>query len=70
MAMETLGKVAGLGASIVASSSSIVSVIFSVIAGRFYNQTTIPLAIGFIAAAVIGLSLLYCAEQAKRKLKT
>ncbi len=66
MAMETLGKVAGLGASIIASSSSLVSVIFSVIAGRFYNQTTIPLAIGFICAAAIGFYLVYSAEKVKR----
>ncbi|EPJ46018.1 MAG: hypothetical protein OFPII_23580 [Osedax symbiont Rs1] len=67
MAMETLGKAAGLGASIIASSSSLVSVIFSVIAGRFYNQTTIPLAIGFICAAIIGCYLVYSAEKSKLK---
>jgi DHA1 family bicyclomycin/chloramphenicol resistance-like MFS transporter len=66
MAMETLGKTAGLGASIIASSSSLVSVIFSVIAGRFYNQTTIPLALGFISAALIGFYLVYWAERKKQ----
>ncbi|MEH6446170.1 MAG: multidrug effflux MFS transporter [Oceanospirillaceae bacterium] len=65
MAMETLGDIAGLGASIVASSSSLVSVIFSVIAGRFYNQTTIPLALGFLCAAGFGMYLVYSAEQRK-----
>jgi DHA1 family bicyclomycin/chloramphenicol resistance-like MFS transporter len=65
MAMETLGKVAGLGASIVASSSSLVSVIFSVIAGRFYNQTTIPLALGFLGAAIIGFYLVTKAQKIK-----
>jgi len=65
MAMETLGKIAGLGASIVASSSSLVSVIFSVIAGRFYNQTTIPLALGFLAAALIGFYLVTTAQRIK-----
>ncbi|MFT5706764.1 MAG: DHA1 family bicyclomycin/chloramphenicol resistance-like MFS transporter [Oceanospirillaceae bacterium] len=65
MAMETLGDIAGLGASIVASSSSLVSVVFSVIAGRFYNQTTIPLAVGFLCAAGFGIYLVYSAEQRK-----
>jgi DHA1 family bicyclomycin/chloramphenicol resistance-like MFS transporter len=68
MAMETLGKIAGLGASIVASSSSLVSVLFSIIAGRFYNQTTIPLALGFFSAALIGFLLVYYAEQKKLKM--
>lgn len=66
MAMETLGDIAGLGASIIASSSSLVSVIFSVIAGRFYDQTTIPLAAGFICAAGFGLFLVHNAEQRKK----
>ncbi|MEM5528930.1 multidrug effflux MFS transporter [Gammaproteobacteria bacterium AS21] len=70
MAMETLGKVAGLGASIVASSSSLVSVIFSVIAGRFYNQTTIPLALGFLAAAIIGFYLVTKAQKIKNSQNT
>ena len=65
MAMESLGKIAGLGASIIASSSSLVSVVFSVIAGRFYNQTTIPLALGFICAALIGLLLVNYAQRLK-----
>ena len=68
MAMETLGDIAGLGASIIASSSSLVSVIFSVIAGRYYNETTIPLAAGFICAALIGMFLVHNAEQRKRRL--
>jgi len=67
MAMETLGKTAGLGASIVASSSSLVSVVFSVIAGRFYNQTTIPLAVGFICAGIIGLCLVKWAQSIKEQ---
>lgn len=67
MAMESLGKVAGLGASIIGSSSSLVSVIFSVSAGRFYNQTTYPLVIGFILAGLIGLWLVFKAETLDKK---
>ncbi|MCJ8299069.1 MAG: multidrug effflux MFS transporter [Pseudomonadales bacterium] len=66
MAMETLGKIAGLGASIVASTSSLVAVVFSASCGRLYNQTTIPLAIGFICAALLGLLLVARAEKLKQ----
>jgi len=40
-------------------------VVFSVIAGRFYNQTTLPLAIGFICAGIIGLCLVNWAQRIK-----
>jgi len=39
--------------------------VFSVIAGRFYNQTTIPLAVGFICAGIIGLCLVKKAQSIK-----
>ncbi|MGB1238914.1 MAG: multidrug effflux MFS transporter [Pseudomonadales bacterium] len=63
MAMESLGKTAGLGASIIGSASSLVSVFFSVSLGRFYNETSYPLVIGFIIAGVMGLTLVIKAQR-------
>jgi DHA1 family bicyclomycin/chloramphenicol resistance-like MFS transporter len=57
MAMESLGRVAGLGASIIASVSSLMAVAFSVMAGRFYDGTALPLAAGFAVAGVVSLTL-------------
>ena len=57
MAMDSLGRVAGLGASIIGSLSSLVAVILGVAAGRFYDQTALPLAGGFIFAGVLSLAL-------------
>lgn len=65
MAMQFLGRIAGLGASLVASLSSIIAVIFSISIGRFYNATMLPIAIGFVISAVIALILIIAAERSQ-----
>lgn len=64
MAMQTLGNVAGLGASLIASGSSLVATLFAVGFGGFYSANTTYLAVGFFAA---GLSSLALAEIAIRR---
>lgn len=63
MAMESLGRVAGLGASIIASVSSLVAVILGVVVGRFYDQTVFPLTLGFILAGSAALALILAAKR-------
>lgn len=62
MAMQSLGRVAGLGASFIASLSSLIAVILAVTVGRFYDQTIFPVAIGFLIAGVCSLCLLIYAN--------
>lgn len=59
MAMEPLGKMAGLGASLISSLSSLIAIIFSALVGQFYHFTITPLASGFVLFALIALSSLY-----------
>lgn len=63
MAMESLGRVAGLGASIIASVSSLVAVILGVVVGRFYDETVFPLTLGFIFAGLTALALILAAKR-------
>lgn len=63
MAMRPLGQVAGLGASLIASGSSLVATLFAVGMGRFYDGTALPLSVGFCIA---GLGALLLAELAAR----
>lgn len=63
LAMQSLGRVAGLGSSVISSVSSIVAVVMSVAVGRFYDQTALPLAAGFILAGAISLVLVLAAER-------
>jgi len=64
LAMQTLGNVAGFGASLIASGSSLVATLFAVGFGDFYSGDTTYLAVGFFAA---GLSSLVLAEIAIRR---
>ena len=63
MAMENLGRVAGLGASVVSSLSSLVAVMVAVAVGRFYDQTVVPLTAGFILAGLLSLALVLGARR-------
>jgi len=62
MAMQSLGRVAGLGASFVASLSSLIAVILAVVVGRFYDQTIYPTVVGFLLAGVCALGLVIYAN--------
>ncbi|CCE95164.1 Multidrug resistance protein mdtL [Sinorhizobium fredii HH103] len=63
MAMRSLGQVAGLGASLIASGSSLVATLFAIGMGSFYDGTAVNLSVGFFAA---GVSALVLAEVATR----
>ncbi|HEV7307593.1 multidrug effflux MFS transporter [Ensifer sp.] len=50
MAMRSLGAVAGLGASLIASGSSLIATLFAVVLGAFYDGTVLNLSAGFFLA--------------------
>ncbi|MDD2451037.1 MAG: multidrug effflux MFS transporter [Sulfurovum sp.] len=52
MAMEPLGHIAGIGAAVVGSLSTFISIPLGVLIGRFYEGTILPLVAGF---ALLGL---------------
>ncbi|UWU17513.1 multidrug effflux MFS transporter (plasmid) [Rhizobium sullae] len=63
MAMRSLGEVAGLGASLIASGSSLIATLFAIGIGSFYDGTTMILAVGFSIAGVSSLILVELALQ-------
>lgn len=63
MAMRSLGQVAGLGASLIASGSSLIATLFAVGVGTFYDGTVFNLATGFFLAGIISLGLSELAAQ-------
>jgi DHA1 family bicyclomycin/chloramphenicol resistance-like MFS transporter len=56
LAMEPLGQMAGIGAAIVGSLSTFISVLLGTFIGQSYNGTIVPLVTGL--AVLSGLSLL------------
>lgn len=63
MAMQSLGRVAGLGASMVSSLSSLLAVAISVTLGRFYDMTAFPLAGGLLLGGIVGFALVLAAHR-------
>jgi DHA1 family bicyclomycin/chloramphenicol resistance-like MFS transporter len=57
LAMIPLGNMAGVGAAVIGSISTIISVIIAVIVGWFYNDTLFPILIGMCLCAVTSLGL-------------
>lgn len=56
LAMEPLGHVAGIGAAVVGSLSTLISVLLGTVIGQSYNGSIVPLVIGL--AVLSGLSIL------------
>ena len=56
LAMEPLGHMAGIGAAIVGSLSTLISMPLGTIIGQSYNGTLIPLIVGM--AVLTGLAIL------------
>ena len=63
MVMRSLGQMAGLGASLIASGSSLVASLFAISIGRFYDGTTMNLSVGFFVAGVSSLVLAQIAHR-------
>ncbi|NIB40800.1 multidrug effflux MFS transporter [Pseudomaricurvus alkylphenolicus] len=61
-AMEPLGHIAGVGASIVGSVSTIISVPVAIGIGRVYDNSVTPLVMGFLLTSLLAMLLLAWAE--------
>lgn len=63
LAMEPLGRVAGLGSAVVGSISTLLSVVFGVIVSDAYDQTVLPMTLGFALLGTAGLLTLRWTER-------
>ncbi len=55
IAMEPMGHIAGVGAAVIGSVSTLVSVPIGILIGRLFNQTLYPLVAGFIILSLLSL---------------
>ena len=63
LAMEPLGHIAGIGAALVGSMSTLLSVPLGAVIGQGYNGTVLPLVGGFTLLALLSIGVMYWAEQ-------
>lgn len=62
LAMEPLGHIAGLGSAVVGSISTLISVIFGVIVADSYDNTVLPLVLGFSLLGLAGVLVMRWTE--------
>ncbi|MGI9537823.1 MAG: multidrug effflux MFS transporter [Desulfocapsaceae bacterium] len=65
MAMQPLGKVAGIGASLISAISTTIGLSISISVGRYFNNTLMPLALATLFCALVSLFFLYIAKRGK-----
>ncbi|MDQ6994467.1 MAG: hypothetical protein Q9M18_02585, partial [Mariprofundaceae bacterium] len=58
LAMQPLGKMAGIGASVVGAISTFISVPFGIIIGQSYDGTVFPLIAGFAVFSALALLMM------------
>jgi len=63
LAMESLGKIAGIGAGVVGSLSTLISIITGTAIGQSYNGSVLPLTAGFFMLSLASLAAMRWAEK-------
>ena len=61
LAMEPLGHIAGVGAAVVATISTFISLILGTVIGQSYNGTILPLVAGFAVLSALSLIIMHWA---------
>jgi DHA1 family bicyclomycin/chloramphenicol resistance-like MFS transporter len=63
LAMEPLGRIAGLGSALVGSVSTLISVAFGAFIANSYDGTVLPLVMGFAALSIVCLITMHYTER-------
>jgi len=63
LAMEPLGHIAGVGAAVVGSLTTFISVPIGVLIGQSYNNTVLPLVLGFAVFASLSFAIMLWVER-------
>jgi MFS transporter, DHA1 family, multidrug resistance protein len=70
IALEPMGRIAGMAAAISGAMSSLMAIVFGGFAARFYEGTITPIAIAFVVYAAAALAMTNWAEASRQVKKT
>lgn len=57
LAMEPMGHIAGMAASVVSSVATVMAVVIAIPVGQAFNGTPVPLAVGILCCSILGVVL-------------
>lgn len=63
LAMEPMGRIAGIASAIIGSTSSIIAICLGTLIGQLYDNTLVPLTSGFLILGSLGLLLVLWADR-------
>jgi len=63
MAMEPMGHVAGIASAIIGSVSSVISLVIGTFIGQMYNDTLIPMTLGFFSMTGLAFFMMKFADR-------
>ena len=66
LAMEPLGHMAGLGAAIIGSVSTLIALSLSVLIGTLFDGTIVPLVVGFAVLDLAALGVIVWTEKGSK----
>ncbi len=69
MSMEPMGHIAGLAATLIGATTTFIALLLSVLVGRFYDQTLIPLSVAYCVFGSIALVFVILGARAQRAAK-
>ncbi len=67
LAMEPMGHIAGIASSIIGAGTTFVSMGFGTLIGQFYNQTLVPMVVGFVVLSIASFLLMQWIGHDRRK---
>lgn len=62
IAMEPMGKVAGIASALIGATSSMISMSLGTFIGQAYNQTVLPVTLGFATVPLIAFLIILWAD--------
>ena len=65
LAMEPLGRIAGIGAAVIGSLSTLISVPLGTVMGQLFDGTVLPLVGGFALMGVLASTVIYWTERGR-----
>lgn len=63
MAMEPMGHIAGIASSVIGAGTTFVSMGFGTLVGQYYDQTLLPMMVGYTVLAALALGLMMWIER-------
>jgi DHA1 family bicyclomycin/chloramphenicol resistance-like MFS transporter len=66
LAMQPLGRIAGIGAAVVGGSQTLISLACGTVIGQSYDNTVLPLVAGFAVLSALAMVVIRFAEHASR----